>query len=74
MKKIPRFLLCENPLLEERILFILSTRGGEMLMRIVDHPDKTFSLEVEKIYSATDKEVHYTLIDAKKWYIGARHA
>jgi hypothetical protein len=73
MKKTPRFLLCQNPLIEEKHLFILSTRRGELLMKVIDNPDKTFSLEIEKIYSATEDEVRYALHDATKWYIGARH-
>jgi hypothetical protein len=42
-------------------------------MKVIDNPDKTFSLEIEKIYSATEDEVRYALHDATKWYIGARH-
>lgn len=74
MKKTPRFLLCQNPLIEEKHLFILSTRRGELLMKVVDHPDKTFNLEIEKVYSATDQEIQWALNDATKWYISARHA
>lgn len=73
MGKTPRFLLCENPLLPNGQLYILSTRSGELLMRIIDHPDKSFSLEVEKEYEATDKQVKYALLDAEKWWKGARH-
>lgn len=72
-RKTPRFLLCENPLLHNDELFILSTRSGEMLMRVINFPDKTFSLEIEKIYDATEKQVTYALIDAEKWYKGARY-
>lgn len=44
-----------------------------MLMRIVDQPDKTFTLEVVSVYEATEKQVKYALIDAEKWWKGARH-
>lgn len=71
--KTPRFLLCENPLLNEKQYFILCTRGGELLIRIVDLPGKSFRLEVEKVYNANDKQIANALADASKWYVRARH-
>lgn len=71
--KISRFMLASNPRIADKSLYILSTRNGELLMRVIDHPDKTFSLEIEKIFNATEDEVKYALIDAEKWYKGARH-
>jgi hypothetical protein len=72
--KTPRFLLCENPLLKTKELFILCTRSGELLIKVVNLPGNSFSLEVVKVYNATDKQISNALADTSKWYVGARHA
>lgn len=71
--KTPRFLLCENPLLKTKELFILCTRSGELLIRVVHLPGNSFRLEIVKVYNATDKQIANALADAAKWFTGARH-
>ncbi len=72
-RKTPRFLLCENPMIERKNLFILSTRGGEMLIEVIELPGGKFNLELIKVYDATDKQIVNTVKDAGKWLIASRN-
>ena len=70
--KTSRFLLCENPMIENKSLYILSTRAGEMLIDVIELPGRKFELKLFKVYEATDKQIDNTLKDAKKWLIAVR--
>lgn len=66
--KTSRFLLCKNPMLDDRE-YILSTRGGDLLIEIVHLPGKNFELKLAKVYEASPSQINAALKDAAKWYI-----
>lgn len=66
--KIPRFLLCNNPMVDSNTKFLLSTRKPKALFIIIPSQN-SFSLELYELYQGTDKEVSQAVSRAQSWYI-----
>lgn len=66
---IPKFLICTNPMYSEENLFILRTSRPCMLMRVKDHPDGSFELTIERIYSEDQGRAEMILKRAHEWYL-----
>ena len=69
MSKIPKFLICTNPMFSEENQFILCTSKPEMLIRVVREPGKRFQLEIERVFSGTEDQIEGALARAHDWFI-----
>jgi len=69
MKKSPRFLLCQNPLVDEANLFILSTRSPKALFEVIQGSHGKFDLILRDVYEGSESDVQAALQQAHKWYI-----
>ena len=74
MSKIPRFLLCTNPMYSEPNLFILSTGKPSILIRVNNPDEKTFSLTVEKVYADDFDDTAGVLARARDWFVACKNS
>ncbi|GEM_PF-2629961 len=69
MKKTPRFLICNNPLVDQANQFILCTRSPKALFEVVKGDSGHFNIYLQDLYSGTEKELETALTQSRQWYI-----
>ena len=69
MPKTPRFLICNNPLVDEVNLFILCTRSPKALFEVLQGDYGKFEIILRDVYEGSETEVQAALQHAHRWYI-----